>query len=58
MKIDALRWLLLLLAVIASAAVLVRGISLGRAGTFVVCGAGWYVLSRRKVLSLDRDKTD
>lgn len=53
MKLEALRWLLLPLAVAALFVILLRGVSPRRLGFFSVCGLGWYALSRRKAYSLD-----
>ena len=53
-RLDLLRWPLLLLA----AAFLLRGLLSGATPLNVtgatVCFVGWYALSRRKALSLDR----
>ncbi len=56
MKLDRLRWTLIPVAAIACLAMLVKGVTPGRLGLAVICALAWYGLSRRKALSLDRDR--
>lgn len=55
MRLETLRWPLFAAAVLLALKILVRydhlSLSVGLA-----CGACWYVLSRRKAWSLDRDR--
>lgn len=55
MRLETLRWPLFAAAVLLGLKILVRydhlSLSVGLA-----CGACWYVLSRRKAWSLDRDR--
>lgn len=55
MRLEILRWPLFAAAVLLGLKVLVRydHVSLG---VGLTCGACWYVLSRRKAWSLDRDR--
>ncbi len=52
---PAWRWLLLPAAVVGGSVCVLRGPTAGRLAFTLVSGAGWYALSRRKVLSLDRE---
>lgn len=55
MRLEFLRWPLFAAALLAGLKLLVRF----DATTFTVgalCAAGWYVLSKRKAWSLDRDR--
>jgi len=55
MKLSAARWLLLPAAAVAGALCVFGRPTPARASVAVVCGLGWYGLSRGKVRSLDRD---
>ncbi len=55
MRLSGLRWLLLPVAVVAGGLCVFSGLTLVRAAAAVVCGLGWYRLSRAKVRSLDRE---
>jgi hypothetical protein len=54
MKNAIIRWALFFSASIAAAVCLLGHFTIKRACVFVVCAAAWYLMSRRKVLSLDR----
>ncbi|MDE2491137.1 MAG: hypothetical protein KGM24_09830 [Elusimicrobia bacterium] len=51
-----LRWALLAVSAAAALLCVVRGLTPGRALVVVSTGTVWYLLSRRKALSLDREK--
>ncbi len=54
MKLSSLRWLLLPAAVVSGALCVFSAVTPGRAAAAVLCGLGWFRLSRAKVRSLDR----
>jgi hypothetical protein len=54
MKLSSVRWLLLPVAAVAGALCVFSAPTPGRAAVAVLCGLGWYRLSRAKVRSLDR----
>jgi hypothetical protein len=54
LKAETLRWVFLLLTVLDAIRCLWSGATPGRLLFGAACAVGWYVLSRRKVLSLDR----
>lgn len=56
MKLEQLRWLLLPTAAAGLLLALVRGATPGRMALVAGCVLGWYLLSRRKARSLDRDR--
>jgi hypothetical protein len=53
-KTETLRWVFLLLAILTALRCLWSGAAPGRLLFGAVCAVAWYALSRRKVLSLDR----
>ncbi|HAZ07675.1 MAG TPA: hypothetical protein DCZ01_03925 [Elusimicrobia bacterium] len=55
MRSGLLRWALLLAALAVVARCLVSGMTPGRVIFGAACASAWYILSRRKVYSLDRD---
>lgn len=56
MKLDSLRWILLAIAALALLVMMFKGASPGRLALASVCALAWYGLSRRKAVSLDRDR--
>jgi hypothetical protein len=52
----ALRWSLLAVSAAAALVCVVRGLTPWRAVVVVSTGSVWYALSRRKALSLDRER--
>lgn len=54
LKSELLRWVFLLLAVLGAARCVFSAATPGRLVFSAVCAALWFWLSRRKVLSLDR----
>jgi hypothetical protein len=56
MKLDYFRRFFLPVAIGSFLTSLLRGATPGRLGLFGVSALAWYGLSRRKVLSLDRDR--
>lgn len=56
MKLERLRWTLPPVAVIAALLTLFKGPTPGRLASCAVSALAWYALSRRKALSLDRDR--
>jgi hypothetical protein len=55
MKRAGLRWLFLLAAVVGGVRCVLGTASLGCLALTLLCGGLWFVLSRRKVHSLDRE---
>lgn len=55
MKLAALRWAFFAAALLAAACALFLEATPGRLGAATACGLAWFLLSRRKVLSLDRE---
>lgn len=56
MRPELLRWTLFLAALVAAARCLVSGPTPGRVAFGAACALAWYVLSRRKIYSLDRER--
>jgi len=56
MRLDFLRWILLAVALLALLFVVFGRPSRGRLALGAVSGLAWYGLSRRKTLSLDRER--
>ena len=55
MKFLSLRWVFLLAALAGAVLCAFAGTTLPRAGATAACGLLWYLLSRRKMHSLDRE---
>jgi hypothetical protein len=54
LKAETLRWVFLPLSILTALLCLWSGATPGRVLFGAVCAAGWFILSRRKVHSLDR----
>jgi hypothetical protein len=55
MRLNPLRWLLLVVSAAAALYCVFAGVTPGRAAVVVSTGTLWYALSRRKTRSLDRE---